>query len=135
MKAEPDSRVVKGKDVKVRQALGNTQCTIDVQFSVDDFEKLGWVALATSCLWSADPLGFHLGMVHHTHGIHADITDASGVRGHEAKAIMRDRMKLGDKVWTDPIEGAYRKLKWRCCSTTAIRRYPVRLVGGMQGLG
>ncbi|WWD20834.1 hypothetical protein CI109_105311 [Kwoniella shandongensis] len=52
MKAEPDSRVVKGKDVK---------------FSVDDFEKLG-------------------------------VSQWDGVRNHEAKKIMKEKMKLGDKV-------------------------------------
>ncbi|EJD36946.1 DUF55-domain-containing protein [Auricularia subglabra TFB-10046 SS5] len=52
MKAEPDSRVVKGKDVK---------------FSVDDFEKAGTTA------WE-------------------------GVRSYEARNIMRDKMKVGDKV-------------------------------------
>ncbi|KAJ1309133.1 hypothetical protein OPQ81_004809 [Rhizoctonia solani] len=52
MKAEPDSRIVKGKDVK---------------FSVDDFEACGTTA------WE-------------------------GVRNHEAKNIMRDQMKVGDKV-------------------------------------
>ncbi|WRT70838.1 uncharacterized protein IL334_007837 [Kwoniella shivajii] len=52
MKAEPDSRVVKGKDVK---------------FSVDDFEKLG-------------------------------VSPWDGVRNHEAKKIMKERMKIGDKV-------------------------------------
>ncbi|ORX40822.1 EVE domain-domain-containing protein [Kockovaella imperatae] len=52
MKAEPDSRVVKGKDVK---------------FSVDDFEKIG------TSPWD-------------------------GVRNHEAKSIMKERMKKGDKV-------------------------------------
>ncbi|WWC65291.1 uncharacterized protein I303_107908 [Kwoniella dejecticola CBS 10117] len=52
MKAEPDSRIVKGKDVK---------------FSVDDFEKLG-------------------------------ISPWDGVRNHEAKKIMKERMKVGDKV-------------------------------------
>ncbi|KAH7101489.1 DUF55-domain-containing protein [Auriculariales sp. MPI-PUGE-AT-0066] len=52
MKAEPDSRVVKGKDVK---------------FSVDDFETAGTTA------WE-------------------------GVRSYEARNIMRDRMKVGDKV-------------------------------------
>ncbi|KEP55516.1 EVE domain protein [Rhizoctonia solani 123E] len=52
MKAEPDSRIVKGKDVK---------------FSVDDFEACG-------------------------------TTSWEGVRNHEAKNIMRDQMKIGDKV-------------------------------------
>ncbi|KAL7422964.1 hypothetical protein Q5752_002262 [Cryptotrichosporon argae] len=52
MKAEPDSRIVKGKDVK---------------FSVDDFEALG------TSPWD-------------------------GVRNHEAKNIMKDKMKLGDQV-------------------------------------
>ncbi|KAH7343313.1 EVE domain-containing protein [Rhizoctonia solani] len=52
MKAEPDTRIVKGKDVK---------------FSVDDFE----VCVTTA--WE-------------------------GVRNHEAKNIMRDQMKIGDKV-------------------------------------
>ncbi|CCO27602.1 Thymocyte nuclear protein 1 AltName: Full=Thymocyte protein Thy28 [Rhizoctonia solani AG-1 IB] len=52
MKAEPDSRVVKDKDVK---------------FSVDDFE---------ACVTTA----------------------WEGVRNHEAKNIMRDQMKVGDKV-------------------------------------
>ncbi|KIR43540.1 hypothetical protein I307_03378 [Cryptococcus deuterogattii 99/473] len=52
MKAEPDSRIVKGKDVK---------------FSVDDFERIG-------------------------------VSPWDGVRNHEAKKIMRERMKLGDKV-------------------------------------
>ncbi|EIW66251.1 hypothetical protein TREMEDRAFT_35209 [Tremella mesenterica DSM 1558] len=52
MKAEPDSRIVKGKDVK---------------FSVDDFEALG-------------------------------ISQWDGVRNHEAKNIMKDRMKVGDDV-------------------------------------
>ncbi|RXK41056.1 hypothetical protein M231_01687 [Tremella mesenterica] len=52
MKAEPDSRIVKGKDVK---------------FSVDDFEALG------TSQWD-------------------------GVRNHEAKNIMKDRMKVGDEV-------------------------------------
>ncbi|CAE6396245.1 unnamed protein product [Rhizoctonia solani] len=52
MKAEPDSRIVKGKDVK---------------FSVDDFE---------ACVTTA----------------------WEGVRNHEAKNIMRDQMKVGDKV-------------------------------------
>ncbi|WVQ86120.1 hypothetical protein IAT38_008288 [Cryptococcus sp. DSM 104549] len=52
MKAEPDSRIVKGKDVK---------------FSVDDFEDIG-------------------------------ISPWDGVRNHEAKNIMKDKMKLGDKV-------------------------------------
>ncbi|KAK6906284.1 hypothetical protein I204_00902 [Kwoniella mangroviensis CBS 8886] len=52
MKAEPDSRIVKGKDVK---------------FSVDDFEKIG------TSPWD-------------------------GVRNHEAKKIMKERMKLGDQV-------------------------------------
>ncbi|KZS91277.1 DUF55-domain-containing protein [Sistotremastrum niveocremeum HHB9708] len=52
MKAEPDSRIVKGKDVK---------------FSVDDFEACGETA------WE-------------------------GVRNFEARNIMRDRMKIGDKV-------------------------------------
>ncbi|WWC72709.1 uncharacterized protein I206_106673 [Kwoniella pini CBS 10737] len=52
MKAEPDSRIIKGKDVK---------------FSVDDFEKLG-------------------------------VSPWDGVRNHEAKKIMKERMKLGDKV-------------------------------------
>lgn len=52
MKAEPDSRIVKGKDVK---------------FSVDDFERVG-------------------------------VSPWDGVRNHEAKKIMREKMKLGDKV-------------------------------------
>ncbi|KAK8850660.1 hypothetical protein IAR55_004580 [Kwoniella newhampshirensis] len=52
MKAEPDSRIVKGKDVK---------------FSVDDFEKLG-------------------------------VSQWDGVRNHEAKNIMKEKMKSGDKV-------------------------------------
>ncbi|ORY28039.1 EVE domain-domain-containing protein [Naematelia encephala] len=52
MKAEPDSRVVKGKDVK---------------FSVDDFEAMG------TSPWD-------------------------GVRNHEAKNIMKSKMKVGDKV-------------------------------------
>ncbi|WWC98296.1 hypothetical protein V866_005187 [Kwoniella sp. B9012] len=52
MKAEPDSRIVKGKDVK---------------FSVDDFENIG------TSPWD-------------------------GVRNHEAKKIMKERMKLGDQV-------------------------------------
>ncbi|KZV87365.1 DUF55-domain-containing protein [Exidia glandulosa HHB12029] len=52
MKAEPDSRVVKGKDVK---------------FSVDDFEVAGTTA------WE-------------------------GVRSYEARNIMRDKMRVGDKV-------------------------------------
>jgi len=52
MKAEPDSRVVKGKDVK---------------FSVSDFEAAG-------------------------------TTPWEGVRNHQARNIMRDSMKLGDKV-------------------------------------
>ncbi|OWZ63677.1 hypothetical protein AYX15_04405 [Cryptococcus neoformans] len=52
MKAEPDSRIVKGKDVK---------------FSVDDFERIG-------------------------------VSPWDGVRNHEAKKIMREKMKLGDKV-------------------------------------
>ncbi|WVF67769.1 hypothetical protein IAT40_002529 [Kwoniella sp. CBS 6097] len=52
MKAEPDSRIVKGKDVK---------------FSVDDFEKIG-------------------------------VSPWDGVRNHEAKKIMKEKMKLGDKV-------------------------------------
>ena len=30
--------------------------------------------------------------------LHRGATNQIGVRGHEAKAIMRDRMKLGDKV-------------------------------------
>ncbi|TXT05985.1 hypothetical protein VHUM_03746 [Vanrija humicola] len=52
MKAEPDTRIVKGKDVK---------------FSVDDFESMG------ESPWD-------------------------GVRSHEAKNIMKEKMKLGDKV-------------------------------------
>ncbi|KDQ15348.1 hypothetical protein BOTBODRAFT_131112 [Botryobasidium botryosum FD-172 SS1] len=52
MKAEPDPRIVKGKDVK---------------FSVDDFEKIG-------------------------------VSSWEGVRNFEARNIMRDKMKLGDKV-------------------------------------
>ncbi|BEJ13687.1 hypothetical protein CspHIS471_0308610 [Cutaneotrichosporon sp. HIS471] len=52
MKAEPDTRIVKGKDVK---------------FSVDDFEEMG------ESPWD-------------------------GVRSHEAKNIMKDKIKLGDKV-------------------------------------
>ncbi|WVQ70798.1 hypothetical protein IAR50_000320 [Cryptococcus sp. DSM 104548] len=52
MKAEPDSRIVKGKDVK---------------FSVDDFEKIG-------------------------------VSPWDGVRNHEAKKIMKELMKKGDKV-------------------------------------
>ncbi|KAK1923178.1 EVE domain-containing protein [Papiliotrema laurentii] len=52
MKAEPDSRVVKGKDVK---------------FSIDDFEKMG-------------------------------VSPWDGVRNHEAKNIMKTKMKVGDKV-------------------------------------
>ncbi|WVQ95335.1 hypothetical protein IAU59_002431 [Kwoniella sp. CBS 9459] len=52
MKAEPDSRIVKGKDVK---------------FSVDDFEEMG------TSPWD-------------------------GVRNHEAKKIMKEKMKVGDRV-------------------------------------
>ncbi|OCF35896.1 hypothetical protein I316_02390 [Kwoniella heveanensis BCC8398] len=52
MKAEPDSRIVKGKDVK---------------FSVDDFEEIG-------------------------------VSPWDGVRNHEAKKIMKEKMKLGDKA-------------------------------------
>ncbi|GMK56689.1 hypothetical protein CspeluHIS016_0305290 [Cutaneotrichosporon spelunceum] len=52
IKAEPDTRLVKGQDVK---------------FSVDDFEEMG------ESPWD-------------------------GVRNHEAKNIMRDKMKIGDKV-------------------------------------
>jgi predicted RNA-binding protein with PUA-like domain len=52
MKAEPDSRIVKGKDVK---------------FSVDDFAAMG-------------------------------ITSWEGVRNFQARNIMRDQMKIGDKV-------------------------------------
>jgi len=52
MKAEPDSRMEKGKDVK---------------FGVDDFEKVG-------------------------------VTPWDGVRSHEAKKIMKERMAIGDRV-------------------------------------
>lgn len=39
MKAEPDSRIVKGKDVKVLTAPNYHHCKlIPTQFSVDDFE-------------------------------------------------------------------------------------------------
>ncbi|WVN89788.1 uncharacterized protein L203_105018 [Cryptococcus depauperatus CBS 7841] len=52
MKAEPDSRIVKGKDVR---------------FSVDHFEEIG-------------------------------ISPWDGVRNHEVKKIMKEKMKTGDKV-------------------------------------
>ena len=43
MKAEPDSRVVKGKDVKVGYLIILSSQTLKWQFSVDDFEKIGCV--------------------------------------------------------------------------------------------
>ncbi|KAL7411433.1 EVE domain-containing protein [Mrakia frigida] len=52
MKAEPDTRIVKGKDVK---------------FSIDDFEEMG-------------------------------TTPWDGVRNHEAKKIMKEKMKIGHQV-------------------------------------
>lgn len=70
MKAEPDPRVVKGKDVKVHRfdsGVRTASAHIEPsQFSVDDFESVrttGW----------------------------------EGVRNHEAKNLMKE-MKLGDKV-------------------------------------
>lgn len=47
MKAEPDSRVVKGKDVKVCPSHQPTQRhgKAKDQFSVDDFEEIGSVNL------------------------------------------------------------------------------------------
>jgi predicted RNA-binding protein with PUA-like domain len=68
MKAEPNSRIVKGKDVKV--GLGSS-CLLSIQlisskFSVDDFEAAG-------------------------------TTPWEGVRNPEARNLMKE-MQVGDKV-------------------------------------
>lgn len=68
MKAEPDTRIVKGQDVKVcttaRDLIPRTDWCY--QFSVDDFERVGTTA------WE-------------------------GVRNHEAKNLMM-QMRIGDRV-------------------------------------
>lgn len=69
MKAEPDSRIVKGKDVKVcvaRARVTGATLTRAVQFSVDDFEGV-------------------------------KTTPWEGVRNAEARNLMKE-MKVGDKV-------------------------------------
>jgi protein phosphatase-4 regulatory subunit 3 len=69
MKAEPDSRVVKNQDVKVRAAVSrvlNPPRDRRLQFSVDDFERVG-------------------------------TTPWEGVRNHEAKNLMM-QMRIGDRV-------------------------------------
>jgi predicted RNA-binding protein with PUA-like domain len=70
LKAEPDSRVVKGKDVKVRLLISNRNCFADSfrpsQFSVDDFETV-------------------------------ETSPWEGVRNYEARNLMLE-MKVGDKA-------------------------------------
>jgi len=69
MKAEPSSRIVKGKDVKVSPKLGIYQLPFILsasKFSVDDFEAAG-------------------------------TTPWEGVRNPEARNIMKE-MQVGDKV-------------------------------------
>ena len=76
MKAEPDSRIVKGKDVKVgREVCPSTVVLSNIgdQFSVDDFESV-------------------------------KTTPWEGVRNHQAKNYMKD-MKCGDKVRGDQEPG------------------------------
>lgn len=78
MKAEPESRLEKGVDVKVSnvapmQGLGTVSVgqrllvAIGGQFSIDDLEAIG------TSKWD-------------------------GVRNHEAKKIMQEKMKVGDRV-------------------------------------
>jgi len=68
MKAEPDSRVVKGQDVKVGGTAQEIwlSALLAPQFSVDDFERVG-------------------------------TTPWEGVRNHEAKNLMM-QMRIGDQV-------------------------------------
>lgn len=68
LKAEPDSRVVKGKDVKVSPQYSACPCHQPriCQFSVDDFEAVG------TSPWE-------------------------GVRNYEARNLMRE-MHVGDKA-------------------------------------
>lgn len=75
MKAEPETRLEKGIDVKVSSPfplilphsfLFTPRCRL-LQFSIDDLEAIG------TSKWD-------------------------GVRNHEAKNIMKTKMKLGDKV-------------------------------------
>jgi protein phosphatase-4 regulatory subunit 3 len=68
MKAEPNSRIVKGKEVKVSASHGHSFISANLQpkFSVEDFEKVG-------------------------------TTSWEGVRNPEAKNIMKS-MRVGDKV-------------------------------------
>ena len=77
MKAEPDSRIVKGKDVKVRPTPHSTRVSMSKpggprQFSVDDFEACG-------------------------------TTPWEGVRNFEARNLMKE-MKVGDKVSVSPAQ-------------------------------
>ena len=76
LKAEPDTRIVKGKDVKVGSiiltiyasynAFNHANITREIQFSVDDFERVG------TSPWE-------------------------GVRNYEARNLMKE-MAVGEKV-------------------------------------
>ena len=71
MKVEPNSRIVKGKDVKVsatwtRGLPLNPACAVRIKFSVDDFETVG-------------------------------TTPWEGVRNPEARNLMKE-MRVDDKV-------------------------------------
>lgn len=93
LKAEPDTRIVKGKDVKVGSKLtavvcqccsntrrstphfGHANITREIQFSVDDFEHVG------TSPWE-------------------------GVRNYEARNLMKE-MAVGDKVISHSFDNRF----------------------------
>ena len=105
MKAEPDSRVVKGKDVKVCPLISWVirKIVVDSSSRSTISKRLGKSVFQSDANRS-DGIEYHLGMVCFLSFKLSHLT--SGVRSHEAKKIMKEKMKLGDKVTSAVVVSA-----------------------------